>query len=192
MKVVVQGLWHLGCVTAACCAQHHEVVGLDFNDDTVSSLRQGKAPLFEPGLNDLIAAGLERKTLSFSSDPKQACAGADVLWVCYDTPVNELDESDAEFVLRNLKQSLPHVASGTLVLISSQLPIGTCGKLESEFPRLQFACSPENLRLGKAIDAFTKAERVIVGQRNGEKQDLIRKLFEPFTQQLIFMRTESA
>jgi UDPglucose 6-dehydrogenase len=158
----------------------------------VNSLREGKAPLFEPGLNELIAAGLDRKTLLFSQDPKQACLEADVLWLCYDTPVNEQDESDTEFVLRNLKQALPHLPSGSLVLVSSQLPVGTCRELEMEFPQFHFAYSPENLRLGKAIEAFTKAERVIVGQRDPAKQEVLAKLFAPFTPQIIFMRTESA
>jgi UDPglucose 6-dehydrogenase len=62
MKVVVQGLWHLGCVTAACSAEHHQVVGLDFDQSVIAGLREGKAPLFEPGLNELIAAGLSRKS----------------------------------------------------------------------------------------------------------------------------------
>jgi UDPglucose 6-dehydrogenase len=192
MRVVIQGLWHLGCVTAACCAQHHRVVGLDFDGATVSGLRDGKAPLFEPGLNDLIVAGLELKTLVFSDDPKQACAGAGVLWLCYDTPVNEQDESDVEFVLGNLRRSLPHLPEGALVLISSQVPVGTCRKLEAEFPQFHFAYSPENLRLGKAIEAFTKAERVIVGQRSAAKREVIEELFAPFKIRIIFMRTESA
>lgn len=192
MKIVVQGLWHLGCVTAACCAQHHEVIGLDFDKATNDGLRNGKAPLLEPGLNDLIAAGLARKTLAFSENPETACTGADVLWLCYDTPVNDQDESDIEFVLGNLSKCLPHLPTGALVLVSSQLPVGTCRRLEEEFPQFHFAYSPENLRLGNAIDAFTKAERVVVGQRTGVKQELIKKLFEPFTPQVIFMRTESA
>src|SRR5581483_6859368 len=76
--------------------------------------------------------------------------------------------------------------------ISSQLPVGTCGLLEKEFPQFHFACSPENLRLGKAIDAFTKAERVIVGVRDSTKRSLLEQLFKPFTPQIVFMRTESA
>lgn len=192
MKIVVQGLWHLGCVTAACCARYHEVVGLDFDPAHLTVLREGRAPILEPGLNELIAGGIAAKSLSFSDNPKDACAGADVLWVCYDTPVNEQDESDTEFVLGHLRRSLPHLPAGALVLISSQLPVGTCRSLEREFGRFDFACSPENLRLGKAIDAFTRAERVIVGLRGPAKQELIRDLFEPFTAQVIFMRTESA
>jgi UDPglucose 6-dehydrogenase len=188
----VQGLWHLGCVTAACCARHHEVVGLDFDARLLAGLRAGQAPLFEPGLDDLLAEGLARNTLHFAETAETACVDADLLWVCYDTPVNEQDESDIEFVLANLRKGLPQLPPGALVLISSQLPVGTCLKLEAEFPQFHFACSPENLRLGKAIDAFTKAERVIVGERDGVKRDLIKKLFEPFTTQIVFMRTESA
>jgi len=192
MKIVVQGLWHLGCVTAACCARHHEVVGLDFDPAVIARLREGKAPLFEPGLDDLLTGGLARKALRFFADPKGACEGAEILWLCYDTPVNEQDESDTQSVLANLRQSLAHLANGALVLISSQLPVGTCRQLEQEFPKFDFAYSPENLRLGKAVDAFTRAERVIVGLRSPSRQDQLKRLLEPFTPQVIFMRTESA
>jgi len=97
-----------------------------------------------------------------------------------------------EFVLTNLRKALAHLAKGALVLISAQLPVGTCAKLEKEFPQFHFACSPENLRLGKAIDSFEKAERVIVGIRSNAKKALLEQLFKPFTPQILFMRTESA
>src|SRR5215471_19176867 len=70
MKITVAGLWHLGCVTAACCAKHFQVTGLDFDSATIARLTQGKAPLFEPGLNELIAEGLANHTLAFTDDPK--------------------------------------------------------------------------------------------------------------------------
>jgi len=192
INVTVLGLWHLGCVTAACCARHFQVVGLDFDEGNVAKLNSGQAPLLEPGLNELIAAGLAAKKLSFTTDAKTACANADVLWLCYDTPVNENDESDAELVLANLCRALPHLPKSALILISSQLPVGTCARLEKEFPQFHFACSPENLRLGKAINAFEKAERVIVGIRDEAKKLLLGNLFQPFTPQVLFMRTESA
>jgi UDPglucose 6-dehydrogenase len=192
MKIVVQGLWHLGCVTAACCAKHFQVAGLDFDAANIAKLNRGQAPLFEPGLNELITAGIAAQKLSFTTDAKSVCTNADVLWLCYDTPVNEHDESDVKFVLANLRKALLHLPKGALVLISSQLPVGTCAKLEKEFLQFHFACSPENLRLGKAIDAFEKAERTIVGIRNNAKKPLLEKLFAPFTPQILFMRTESA
>ena len=192
MNITVLGLWHLGSVTAACCAKHFRVTGLDFDAATIAKLDSGKAPLFEPGLDDLVSAGLAAKNLSFTTDTKLACANADILWLCYDTPVNDDDESDVDFVLNNLRRALPHLPKGALVLISSQFPVGSCAKLEAEFPQFHFACSPENLRLGKAIEVFSQADRFIVGIRNDAKRTLLEKLFAPFTSQVIFMRTESA
>jgi UDPglucose 6-dehydrogenase len=192
MNICVLGLWHLGTVTAACCAKHFQVIGLDFDAANIQRLNAGQAPLLEPGLNELLAAGLAAKRLSFTADPVIACAKADVLWLTYDTPVNEKDESDVDFVLGNLRRALPHLPAGALVLISAQLPVGTCARLEKEFPQFHFACSPENLRLGKAIEAFEKAERAVVGIRNDERRALLDQLFKPFAAQTLFMRTESA
>jgi UDPglucose 6-dehydrogenase len=192
MKIVVLGLWHLGSVTAACCAKHFSVVGLDFDAANIAKLNSGHAPLLEPGLDESISAGITAKKLLLTTDPKIACENADILWLTYDTPVNDADESDVEFVLGNLRFALPHLPKGALVLISAQLPVGTCKKLEKEFPQFHFACSPENLRLGKAIDSFEKAERVIVGIRDDAEKSPLEKLFAPFTPQIIFMRTESA
>jgi UDPglucose 6-dehydrogenase len=192
MNLAVLGLWHLGCVTAACCARHFQVVGLDFDAQTVSGLQQGHAPLFEPGLNELLAAGQAAGRLTFTTEPGTACAGADLLWLTSDTPVNENDESDVAAVLDSLRRALPHLRRGALVLLSAQLPVGTCRALEGEFPQFHFACSPENLRLGRALEAFEKADRVIVGLRDSAPKPLLEALFKPFTPQVLFMRTESA
>lgn len=190
--IAVLGLWHLGCVTAACCARNFQVVGLDFDRNVIAKLNTGKAPLLEPGLDELIQAGIASKNLTFTANPNTACANADILWVCYDTQVNEADQSDVEFVLANLRNALRHLSKNSLVLISSQLPVGTCAKLEKAYPQFSFAYSPENLRLGRAIESFEKADRVVVGVRGEAKKELLTRLFAPFTRQLFFMRTESA
>ena len=94
LRITVLGLWHLGCVTAACSAKHFQVTGLDFDAGTVAKLNAGHAPLLEPGLDELISAGLAAKRLAFTTAAAAACAAADVLWLCHDTPVNDNDESD--------------------------------------------------------------------------------------------------
>ncbi len=192
MKIVVFGLWHLGSVTAACVASGHEVVGLDFDEMTVDGLKQGKAPLFEPGLNELIAEGMSSGSLSFTSDANTACRGTDLLWVCHDIPVNENDEPHREFLFKQMRILEPALASGLLILISSQVPVGTCAKLEAEFPRFRFAYSPENLRLGKAVEAFQNPARVVVGTRSVTERETICATFGPLAERILFMRTESA
>ncbi|MBU6409243.1 MAG: nucleotide sugar dehydrogenase [Verrucomicrobia bacterium] len=191
MKITVQGLWHLGSVTAACCARHFHVTGLDFDPAAVARLNSGHAPLLEPGLDALLSAGIAAGNLSFTTDPT-ACADSRVLWLCYDTPVNDNDEPDAEWVLANLCRALLHLKPGALVLISSQLPVGSCARLEKQFPQFHFACSPENLRLGRAIEAFEKADRIVAGIRHEHDKPLLQELLAPFTPRVLFMGAESA
>ena len=181
MNVVVLGLWHLGCVTAACCAEHFSVVGLDFVAGAVDALRAGKAPLFEPGLDPLIQDGLASGRLQFADGANPAALGAaDVLWVCYDTPVDENDVADVGFVTERIARCLPALRPGAVVLISSQVPAGTCAFLELRHPGVAFACSPENLRLGEALAIFRHPERIIVGVRTAETRAALEPLFAPF------------
>ncbi|RYD86102.1 MAG: UDP-glucose/GDP-mannose dehydrogenase family protein [Verrucomicrobiaceae bacterium] len=192
MKITVIGLWHLGCVTAACAATRFRVTGLDEDSAIISGLLSSKPPIFEPGLDVLIADGLASGDLSFTTDAAEACGDADILWLCADTPVDENDRSDTEAVLMQLRAAMSHFPAGKLVIISSQLPVGTCARLEAEFPGHHFACCPENLRLGKSIEVFTHADRYVVGLRDSGPKDLINSLLSPFTGTIIYMRTESA
>lgn len=199
MKVCVYGLWHLGTVTAACLASRgHEVVGLDPDAGTVERLQAGRPPLFEPGLDELIGQGLKQGTLTFTTDARRAVGAAEILWVAFDTPVDDEDRADVEHVVRRVEETFPHLAAGSLVLISSQLPVGTTRRLEqayaSAFPdnSVTFAYSPENLRLGKAIAVFTNPDRVVVGVRVPSDQDRVAAVLRPFTDRIEWMSIESA
>ena len=198
MNVCVLGLWHLGTVTAACLASAgHDVTGLDDDAARIERLRAGNAPLFEPGLDDLLAAGLSAGTLHFSADPADASA-ADVVWITCDTPVDEADNADMEFVVQQAASVFPFLNDGTLVLVSSQVPVGTTRRLERAygiaFPDrvVEFAYSPENLRLGKAIAAFSEPDRVVVGVRLAFGRRRAAALFEPVTSRIEWMSVESA
>ncbi len=198
MNVCVQGLWHLGVVIAASLASlGHRVVGLDVNTGNIDQLSKGKPPLFEPGLEDLVVSGLASGRLSFSPNP-QAVSDAELLWVAYDTPVDEEDNADVEFVIREFEKSLPHLASGSMVLVSSQMPVGSVRRLEEimsrQFPvkHIEFACSPENLQLGKALDVFLKPDRIVVGVRSDSGRQKLERLLRPLTDRIEWMSVESA
>jgi len=192
MNIVVLGLWHLGCVTAAATARFESVVGLDFDPVVVAQLRNGIPPLFEPGLADLINQGLRSGHLAFSDDPALACRKADLLWVCYDTPVDDNDMADLAPVMNGIERCVSHLRPGTLILISSQIPAGTTRALEARFPDHRFAYSPENLRLGKALSIFANADRIILGVRTEADANELEPLLTHFTSNLIVVRTESA
>jgi UDPglucose 6-dehydrogenase len=199
MKICVQGLWHLGSVTAACLASvGHDVVGLDGDSKNISKLNQGKAPLFEPGLNEMIHNEINQGHLRFSQSSREAVADAELLWVTFDTPVDEDDQADVELVLDKIKSVLPELNDGTVVLISSQIPVGSIKKLENfvkdnyNKKQIIFAYSPENLRLGKSIDVFLNPDRIVVGTRNDETKEKLKKLFSPITNKIEWMSVESA
>lgn len=190
MKVAILGLWHLGSVTAACMARHHHVLGIDPDGSTIARLSTGRAPVHEPGLDELLATGIVAGRLTFSADPADV-QDADLLWVCFDTPVDADDRSDLDWVHERLDRALPHLKTGTVVLISSQLPVGTCAGLSANHPELRFACSPENLRLGKALDAFEHSARIVVGAEAAARP-MLEALLTPLGAPLLWMRTESA
>ena len=199
MKVCVLGLWHLGKVTAACLAAGgHDVTGLDFDPAVVERLMDGAAPIFEPGLDDLVTAGIASGRLRFTIDAAIAVSNADVVWIADDTPVDEDDRADVDAVVQRASALFPYFGTGALVLISSQVPVGTTRRLEEMFASessgrtIGFGYSPENLRLGNAIDAFTKPDRVVAGVGSARDRDRVAALFKPFTDRIEWMTVESA
>ncbi len=131
-KICVQGLWHLGTVTAACLASlGYEVIGLDTDSKNVSNLNLGESPIFEPGLNEMIKNGIKNGNLRFTKNKKDAFSDAEIIWITYDTPINNEDKADFEYVVDQIKNILPDLKNNQLVMISSQIPIGSVRKLEN-------------------------------------------------------------
>ncbi len=199
MNVAVIGLWHLGTVTAACLASGgHTVVGLDFDPTVVANLAEGRPPLFEPGLEDLVRLGLAGGRLRFTTDPASAVRGADLIMVAYDTPVDDDDCADVEYVVDRTTRLFPHFRDGQLVIISSQVPVGTTRRCDDAFAAesdgrvVGFGYIPENLRLGKAIAAFTQPDRTVAGVRSEADRSKVCALLKPFTERIEWMSVESA
>jgi UDPglucose 6-dehydrogenase len=197
MNVGVLGLGHLGSVTAACLAKlGHRVVGVDFDGARVANLSKGIAPIFEPGLEELIGRGLSSGNLRFAGAVNDA-KDIDVLWVAYDTPVDDGD-ADTDFVMAQIERALLGMSRDVVVLVSSQLPVGSVSRLECSetlnhgSPQLKVAYSPENLRLGRAVDDFLRPERIVVGVRSSRDRDLLHGLLSSVTESIEWMSVESA
>ena len=198
MNVAVFGLWHLGSVTAAgLAAAGHEVTAVDLDRALVDRLAAGVPPLFEPGLEDLLRSALATGRLRVTSDIA-AVGTAEIVWITCDTPVDDEDRADVEWVVERVAALFPHLRDGAVVLVSSQLPVGTIRRLEKMFQpaarrrRVGFACSPENLRLGSAIDAFTHPDRIVVGVRSDDDRSRVERLLRPLTERVEWMTVESA
>ncbi|MEI6046641.1 MAG: nucleotide sugar dehydrogenase, partial [Chloroflexota bacterium] len=203
--IVVYGLWHLGCVTAASLAQEgFRVIGLDSNQEVIENLQAGKPPIFEPGLTELIvanqaSAGREAVgSLSFTHNYAEALASADLLWVAFDTPVDEEDRADVGYVEQQLEAIFPHLKAGTVILISSQLPVGSTDALRQRWHKrdpekhLVYAYSPENLRLGNALKSFRAEDRIVIGLDGDEGKALLGDILSRFCPRLEWMSVKSA
>lgn len=198
MTIAVFGLWHLGSVTAACTAAAGiQTVGIDLDRDRVAKLAAGEPPLYEPGLAELVRVGIAQSKLTFSSDA--ACvSGADIVWICHDTPVDDEDRADVDAVRGEIEMLLPHLRDGAVVLVSAQLPVGSLAALERSFAArangrtVSFACSPENLRLGKAIEVFRNPGRIVIGTRDEHARKILEPMLRRFCDNLIWMSVESA
>jgi len=188
MKIAVCGLWHLGTVTAAClAAAGHDVIGYDNDAVRLAMLTIGKLPVSEPGLEGLTKHGMTEGKLRFTDNARDALENAELVWICWDTPVDDNDVADVESVREKIRQLFPYLMNGQTVAISSQLPVRSTAAIEKEFYEIDensratdvgFAYVPENLRLGNAIECFRNPGHVSVGTRDNCSWDLIRYAWE--------------
>lgn len=194
MQVTVYGLWHLGSVTAACLAEAgHSVVGLDPDTGTIANLQANRPPVDEPGLAALVAEQQKAGRLRFMTSAAEAIPSAEVVWVCFDTPVDANDNADVQWVRDRLEDVASHLQPGTLVLISSQVPVGFGARLAADWAHrgVRVACSPENLRLGQALDCFRRPDRIVIGCESPDRDKLTR-LLSLFGGERVWMSVASA
>lgn len=198
MKVAVVGLWHLGSVTAGCLASlGFDVTAIDEEQDLIENFRRGKLPVDEPGLADMISKDVAAGSIAFSTDVKDVST-AEVVWITYDTPVDDNDNADTGFVVSKIESLFPYLREGAVVLVSSQLPVGSTRQLQQSFnsqyasKHVWFACSPENLRLGNAINVFMNPDRIVAGVDSAEGKAVLERLFSKITSKVVWMSVPSA
>jgi len=183
-KVAVLGIWHLGAVTSACLADlGYHVMGFDPDPQRLDKLNNGVPPLYEPGLEELIRKNLSIGKLSYTADLKDALEGAKHIIVAFDTPVNERDEADLSPIWNALSQSTPYLEDDCVIIVSSQVPLGSCeefGSMISERrPSLRFGIAyvPENLRLGQAIERFEHPDMIVIGANDPNTHERAEHLY---------------
>jgi UDPglucose 6-dehydrogenase len=183
--VAIVGLWHLGCVTAAGMAElGHSVIGIEPTPARLAALREGRPPLHEPGLSELLLKQLSAGRLRFEGSFSSA-SSARFLFVAHDTPVDENDDVSLVELDAALEQAAPHLQDRTIVVVISQVPLGTCDAFAARLRALRpeitlgVAYVPENLRLGQALERFLRPEFLVVGGEDGWVREAVSGLFAP-------------
>jgi UDPglucose 6-dehydrogenase len=177
-------------------ASGHRIKAWDPDASLLNKLKKGEPPVKELGLQEGIRKGISSGKIRFSSTLQEAVKDCDVVWIAFDTPVDDHDRALTRVVEKDVLRALPESKRNALFIVSSQLPVLTTRRLEKaaqkqKCPRA-FAVIPENLRLGQAMNVFLKPDRVVAGVRNFRSRAIIEKIYRPITRNIVFMGVESA
>ena len=198
-RVCIIGIWHLGAVYSACLADMgYQITGVDKDVNRVQHLNHGEPPIFEPGLKELASKNIAAGRLHYNTDLEQALKGTKYILITFDTPVDDNDEVDLSTVMDTCSEIARYLANDSIVVISSQVPVGTCDRIrqliKEKNPSLEFdiAYSPENLRLGQAIDCFKRPERIVIGANSNATLERVEALFSIVKAPILRMNLRSA
>ncbi len=189
MRIVMIGTGYVGLVSGACFADFgHDVTCVDKDAGKVAALLEGRIPIFEPGLDALVASNVEAGRLAFTLDLASALPDADAVFIAVGTPSRRGDgHADLSFVHAAAREMAPHLRSGAVVITKSTVPVGTGDDvrriISEECPALDFhvASNPEFLREGAAIADFKRPDRVVVGVDSDEAERVLQEIYRPLT-----------
>lgn len=200
MNVSLIGCGHVGLVTGACLAERgHHVLGVDNDVRKVASLRRGRIPFHEPGLDRLVAKHLKNGRLRFAVKIAEGVRFGEVIFICVPTPPRPDGGADLSFVEGVSRQIAQNLRGYRLVCEKSTVPVNTCdqvratiGKYAARGADFDVASTPEFLREGRAVEDTLRPDRIVIGVETRRAEMVLRQLFEPFEARLIATDIRSA
>jgi UDPglucose 6-dehydrogenase len=192
MKITVHGSGYVGLVSAACFANMgNDVMCVDVDHARIARLKQGDVPIVEPGLDQLLASGLESGRLKFTDVPAEGVKFGLLQFIAVGTPPDEDGSADLKYVLQVAKTIGEHMTSEKIVVDKSTVPVGTADRvretmaaaLRQRGAALPFdvVSNPEFLKEGSAIEDFAHPDRIVVGAESARSIEVMRSLYAPFT-----------
>ena len=187
MRVAMIGTGYVGLVSGACFADFgHEVICVDRDKTKIAALERGEMPIYEPGLNDMVAANARAGRLTFATDLADAVAGADAVFIAVGTPSRRGDGfADLSFVYDAAREIARALDGYTVVITKSTVPVGTGDEVERIIreTRPDADCSvvsnPEFLREGAAIRDFKHPDRIVIGSLDARARERMTELYRP-------------
>jgi UDPglucose 6-dehydrogenase len=187
MRVAMIGTGYVGLVSGACFADFgHEVTCVDKDPSKIARLEKGEIPIFEPSLDDLVAANVRDGRLSFALDGAEAIRAADAVFIAVGTPSRRGDgHADLSYVHAAAEEIAGLIEGFTVIVTKSTVPVGTGDEIEAIIrarrPDADFAVvsNPEFLREGAAIEDFKRPDRIVVGAEDERAQAVMRELYRP-------------
>jgi UDPglucose 6-dehydrogenase len=187
MKITMIGSGYVGLVSGACFSDFgHDVVCVDKDASKIEALHAGRMPIYEPGLDQLVATNVAAGRLTFTTDLATAVAGADAIFIAVGTPSRRGDgHADLTYVFEATKEIAAAVTGPTVVVTKSTVPVGTGDRVEEilreERPDIDIAVvsNPEFLREGAAIGDFKRPDRIVIGSEDAHAREVMREVYRP-------------
>ncbi len=207
MKVTVFGIGYVGLVQAAILAEvGHDVVCVDVDAGKVEALKQGRIPIYEPGLEPLVKENYAAGRLSFTIDAELGVKHGEVQFIAVGTPPDEDGSADLKYVLAVASTIAEHMESHKIVVDKSTVPVGTGDRVKAKMAEVleskgksqltfDVISNPEFLKEGSAVADCMKPDRIVIGTDNKDAEDVMRELYAPFNrnhEKIIVMDVRSA
>ncbi|MDO9541298.1 MAG: UDP-glucose/GDP-mannose dehydrogenase family protein, partial [Kiritimatiellia bacterium] len=206
MKITIVGTGYVGLVTGTCFAETGiTVTCVDLDREKIEKLKNGIAPIYEPGLDDLIKRNVGKTRLSFSTSLKDSIAGSEVVFIAVGTPPDEDGSADLTHVLAVAGEIGALMEQYLVVVTKSTVPVGTAEKVKAAIQEklnkrglsltFDVASNPEFLKEGNAVEDFLKPDRIVIGIESEQGEKMMRRLYKPFllnNHPILFMDIASA
>ncbi len=186
MKLAVIGTGYVGLVTGACFAETgNHVIGADIDEEKIRMLKEGKVPIYEPGLPEITVRNLEKGRLEFTTDLKYAVENSDILFVAVGTPTGEDGSADLVHVM-SVARSVGEFMNGYKIIVDkSTVPVGTANAVREEIAKytdheFDVVSNPEFLKEGDAVNDFMKPDRIVIGVDTLRANKVMKELYAPF------------
>ena len=206
MNIAIVGTGYVGLVTGACFADTGvNVTCVDVDENKVEALKQGRVPIYEPGLDELVAKNYKAGRLKFTTSLEEVLNGQDVVVCAVVTPPDEDGSADLKYVLQVARTIGQHLNKYLVVVTKSTVPVGTASKIRNAINEelakrgadveFDVASNPEFLKEGSAIKDFMSPDRVVIGVDSDRAKAILTRLYKPFMVvnfRVIFMDIPSA
>lgn len=187
MRIAMIGTGYVGLVSGACFSEFGvDVVCVDKDSSKIENIQNGIMPIFEPGLEDLVAKNVQAGRLSFTTDLPEAVRGADAVFIAVGTPSRRGDgHADLSYVYGAAEEIAKSMDGYTVLVTKSTVPVGTGREVEQIIERVRpdadcdVVSNPEFLREGSAIEDFMRPDRVVIGTKSERAQEVMRSLYRP-------------
>ena len=201
MRIAVVGTGYVGLVAGTCFAESgNTVTCIDIDERKIADLHEGKVPIYEPGLEELLRRNVRDGRLHFTTSYEEGMKDAQVAFIAVGTPPGEDGSADVKYVLAAAESVAKHMGGYTVVVDKSTVPVGTAAQVAAVVQQhaqhpFDVVSNPEFLKEGAAIDDFLKPNRVVIGADSDRAARIMDELYEPFVRTgnpILHMDVESA